>query len=112
METKDKTEITRRRLLARLGLASGVAYVAPAMTHLGAAHASGASRGSRGSGASGRGYRYDRSDRYGRYDRGSGVSGRGSYGSGPSGRGRRDRGRSERVVDGVLRTLDGLGVLR
>ncbi|MEI4231760.1 hypothetical protein [Roseovarius sp. D22-M7] len=105
MKEETSSTMTRRRLLARLGLASGMAYVAPAMTHLGAAHASGASRGSRGSGISGRGYRYERR-------RGSGVSGRGSYGSGPSGRGRRDRVREDRVVDGILRTLDGLGVLR
>ncbi|KJS44977.1 MAG: hypothetical protein VR71_03815 [Roseovarius sp. BRH_c41] len=111
---KDTKALTRRRLLTRLGLATGLAYVAPVMMHLGAAHASGASgrgsRGSRGSGASGRGYYrngYYRNGYY--YERGS--SG-GSYGSGPSGRGRRGRLSTGQVVDQIIGTLDGLGALR
>ena len=44
--------LSRRRLLARLGLAAGLAYVAPTMLELTPAHASGASRGSRPSRAS------------------------------------------------------------
>lgn len=43
--------MTRRRLLARVGLVAGAAYVAPTMIGLNAAHASGNSGGS--SGASG-----------------------------------------------------------
>lgn len=114
MTQKDRAQehtkaLTRRRLLTRLGLATGLAYVAPVMMHLGAAHASGASgrgsRGSRGSGASGRGYY--RNGYY--YERGSK---RGSYGSGPSGRGRRDRVSTGQVVDQIIGTLDGLGALR
>lgn len=41
--------LTRRRMLARVGLAAGAAYMAPAMVGLNAAHASGNSGGSRGS---------------------------------------------------------------
>ena len=48
----DTTLISRRRLLTRLGLAAGAAYVAPVMLHLNPARASGASGGSSG-GASG-----------------------------------------------------------
>ena len=43
--------MSRRRLLARVGLIAGAAYVAPTMMGLNAAHASGASGGN--SGASG-----------------------------------------------------------
>ncbi|MEE4345915.1 MAG: hypothetical protein V2I53_03945 [Paracoccaceae bacterium] len=46
--TKDDTpDPTRRRLLTRLGLAAGVAYVAPTMLHLTPAKASGRSGYSR-----------------------------------------------------------------
>lgn len=47
--------MSRRRLLARVGLIAGAAYVAPTMMGLNAAHASGASGGNSGgnSGASG-----------------------------------------------------------
>lgn len=41
--------LTRRRLLARVGLAASAAYMAPAMIGLNAAHASGNSGVSRGS---------------------------------------------------------------
>ncbi|WP_093031992.1 hypothetical protein [Roseovarius azorensis] len=115
MTQDDSTALTRRRALARLGLAAGLAYVAPVMMHLGAAHASGASgrgsgwsRGSRWSGPSGRGYY--RSGYHGYY--GSGPSHGGYYGSGPSGRHRDGRVSTGRVVNGILRTLDDLGVIR
>ncbi len=111
MTQDDSTALTRRRTLARLGLAAGLAYAAPVMIHLGAAHASGASgrgsgwsRYSRGSGPSGRGYY--RSGSYG-----SGPSG-GYYGSGPSGRRHDGRVSTGRIVNGILRTLDDLGVIR
>lgn len=42
----DTPNLTRRRLLTRLGLASGAAYVAPTLLQLTPAHASGFSRGS------------------------------------------------------------------
>lgn len=101
--TKDESPtLTRRRALARLGLAAGLAYVAPVMVHLGAAHASGASgrgsgwsRGSRGSGPSGQGYYRSV-----------------SYGSGPSGRRQDGRVSTRRLVNGILRTLDDLGAVR
>jgi hypothetical protein len=106
---QDDTTLTRRRLLARLGLASGLAYVAPVMLHLGAAHASEASgrglRGSRGSRGSGGG-NY-RNGYY--YERGSS---RGSYGSGPSGRGRYRPVTTGQVVDQIIGTLDNLGRLQ
>lgn len=41
--------LTRRRMLARVGLAAGAAYMAPAMVGLNAAHASGRSGASGGS---------------------------------------------------------------
>lgn len=47
--------LTRRRLLARVGLAAGAAYMAPAMVGLNAAHASGNSGGSGGSSGPSRG---------------------------------------------------------
>lgn len=50
MASDPKIDATRRRLLARLGLAAGAAYAAPALTLMGRARASGASGG--GSGAS------------------------------------------------------------
>lgn len=43
----DTPDPARRRLLMRLGLASGAAYVAPVMLHLDAARASGVSWSSR-----------------------------------------------------------------
>jgi len=47
MTAKDsKPDLSRRRLLARLGLAAGAAYVAPTLLQLTPAHASGFSRGS------------------------------------------------------------------
>jgi hypothetical protein len=42
------TVLTRRRLLTRVGLAAGAAYMAPAMVGLNAARASGVSGGSSG----------------------------------------------------------------
>lgn len=45
--------LTRRRLLTRVGLAAGAAYMAPAMVGLNAAHASGVSGGSSGASRSG-----------------------------------------------------------
>ena len=45
----DRPDATRRLLLTRIGLAGAAAYTAPALTHLGMAHASG------GSGGGGRG---------------------------------------------------------
>lgn len=47
--------LTRRRMLARLGLAAGAAYVAPAMIGLNAARASGTSGGSGGGSGASRG---------------------------------------------------------
>jgi hypothetical protein len=44
MSTDDTPDLSRRRLLTRLGLAAGVAYVAPTMLHLTPAKASGNSR--------------------------------------------------------------------
>jgi len=44
--------LNRRALLARLGLAAGAAYVAPSLTSIGMARASGASGGSGPSGGS------------------------------------------------------------
>jgi hypothetical protein len=47
MSNKDNPpDLSRRRLLARLGLAAGTAYVAPTLLQLTPAHASGFSRGS------------------------------------------------------------------
>ena len=52
----DKPALTRRHMLARLGLAATALYAAPVMLQLSHAHASGASGGgSGGSGGSGRG---------------------------------------------------------
>ncbi len=45
-DNADTPDLSRRRLLARLGLAAGVAYVAPTLLQLTPAHASGFSRGS------------------------------------------------------------------
>jgi len=50
MTRSAKTQtITRRRMLARLGLMAGTIYTAPTLLHLTPAHASGASGGSGGS---------------------------------------------------------------
>lgn len=47
MTAKDTPpDLSRRRLLTRLGLAAGAAYVAPTLLHLTPAQASGFSRGS------------------------------------------------------------------
>lgn len=46
-------DMNRRRLLTRIGLAGLTAYTAPALTHLGAAHASGGGGSGGGSGGSG-----------------------------------------------------------
>lgn len=53
MDTKDKTKPNRRAVLAKLGLAAGAAYVAPAMLSLSPAYASSGSAPSRGSAPSG-----------------------------------------------------------
>lgn len=42
----DAPDLSRRRLLTRLGLATGAAYMAPTLLQLTPAHASGFSRGS------------------------------------------------------------------
>lgn len=47
--SKHEEKLSRRKLLARIGLAAGAVYVAPAMIGLGAASASGVSRVSRAS---------------------------------------------------------------
>ena len=70
-------DLTRRRLLLRLGLASAIAYSAPVLLQLNAAHAS---RGSGGRGSGGRGSG-------GRGSGGRGSGGRGSGGRGSGGRG-------------------------
>ena len=82
MSQDDTPNLSRRRLLTRLGLAAGVAYVAPTMLHLTPAHASGKSRPSysrpsrpdrhRGRDGYEQGYRDGRRDAYQRdryYDR-------------------------------------------
>lgn len=73
MKDQSKTEvnISRRHLLARVGLAAGAAYMAPVMMGLNAARASGASGGN--SGASG-----------GNSGASGGNSGASRGGSGPS----------------------------
>ncbi|MCU0814902.1 MAG: hypothetical protein MUF74_00015 [Cypionkella sp.] len=76
--TTGKETVSRRQLLARLGLAAGAAYVAPTMLGMNAARASGASRGGN-SGPSGGG------NRGGGASRNSGPSrSRSSRNSGPS----------------------------
>lgn len=45
-ENADTPDLSRRRLLTRLGLAAGAAYVTPTLLQLTPAHASGFSRGS------------------------------------------------------------------
>lgn len=56
--------IGRRAMLVKLGLAAGIAYAAPTLLNLNAAHASSGSRGSRGSGGS-RGSRGSRGHHHG-----------------------------------------------
>ncbi|MDQ1847278.1 S8 family serine peptidase [Gemmobacter fulvus] len=53
MADHEETNLRRRALLQRIGLASGLAYVAPVLTTLGVARASGASGGSGGGGRGG-----------------------------------------------------------
>lgn len=114
MADDQKNHISRRRLLARLGLATGAAYVAPVMMHLGAAHASGGSGGGGGGqggsgggrGGSGGGFGGSRGSGGFGGSRGSGGFG-GRRGSGPSGRGN-GTGRGigfGRAVQGALRDL-------
>lgn len=51
----DGPDLTRRKFLTRIGLAGATAYTAPALTHLGMAHASGGGSGGGGSGGGGGG---------------------------------------------------------
>ncbi|MEX1235301.1 MAG: hypothetical protein WEB56_09980 [Roseovarius sp.] len=81
MADDQNSNISRRRMLAKLGLATGVAYVAPAMMHLSAAHASGGSGGGGAGGGSGGGSGGGRGGSGGS----GGGRGGGSGGSGPSG---------------------------
>ena len=104
MSKDDTPDPTLRRLLTRLGLAAGVAYVAPTMLHLTPAKATGASRGSGYSRPSrSRPSRYSRPS-YGRRDRyrdDRRYYERGGY-DGPY----RDRlTREERAVQYLLETL-------
>lgn len=81
--------MTRRRLLARVGLAASAAYVAPAMIGLNAAHASGNSGASGGnSGASG--------GNSGASGGNSGASSGGNSGASRGGNSGASRGRSSR----------------
>ncbi len=57
MTDDDRPDLARRRLLKRIGLAGATAYTAPALTHLGMAHASGGSGGGSGAGSGGSGGR-------------------------------------------------------
>ncbi|MGK7653230.1 S8 family serine peptidase [Roseovarius sp. B08] len=57
MTYDDRPDLTRRRLLKRIGLAGATAYTAPALTHLGMAHASGGLGGGSGAGSGGSGGR-------------------------------------------------------
>ncbi len=107
MTTDDTPDLSRRRLLARLGLAAGTAYVAPTLLQLTPARAS---EGSRGSGRARASYsrpsysrpsysRPSRRDRY-REDRPR-YHDRGGY-DGPY----RDRlTREERALEYLLETL-------
>lgn len=106
MANEKNVKISRRRMLTRLGLATGAAYVAPVMMHLGAAHASGG--GSGGGAGGGRGGSGGSGGGFGGGSRGSGGFGgsRGSRGSGPSGGRRSGRGISfGNAVRGALRDL-------
>jgi hypothetical protein len=98
MSQDDTPNLTRRRLLTRLGLAAGAAYVAPTMLHLTPASASGRSGYSRPSysrpsfSRPSRGYRARDDRRY--YERGGYI---GPY---------RDRlTREERAAQYLLETL-------
>ncbi|MCM2563633.1 S8 family serine peptidase [Lutimaribacter sp. EGI FJ00015] len=55
MPEDDHPDMTRRKLLTRIGLAGATAYTAPALTHLGMAHASGGSGGGAGGAGTGGG---------------------------------------------------------
>lgn len=93
----DTPDLTRRRLLTRLGLASGAAYVAPTLLQLTPAHASGFSRGSGYSRASFSRASFSRPSRGGRrqyYERG-----------GYNGPYRDDLTREERAARYLLETL-------
>lgn len=57
MTDEDRPDLARRRLLTRIGLAGATAYTAPALTHLGMAHASGGSGGGGAGGSGGSGGR-------------------------------------------------------
>lgn len=107
MTTDDTPNLSRRRLLTRIGLAAGTAYVAPTLLHLTPARASDGSRGSGRARASYSRPSYsrpsfsrpsrrdrDRKDRQRYYERGGHE---GPY---------RDRlTREERVLDYLLETL-------
>lgn len=88
MSQDDTPDLTRRRLLTRLGLAAGVAYVAPTMLQLTPASASGRSGYSRPS--------------YSRPSRGRGRSQRNAYEQGYRD-GRNDAYRRDRYYDGRYR---------
>lgn len=110
MSKDDTPDLSRRRLLTRLGLAAGAAYVAPTMLHLTPAKASGNSRPSysrpsfsrpsrrdRGRDAYEQGYRDGRASTYEReryYDR-----------EGRDGRYREPLTREERALEYLFDTL-------
>jgi hypothetical protein len=101
MSTNETPPLSRRHLLTRLGLAAGVAYVAPTMLHLTPAKASGASRGSRNSRPSRSRPSFSRPSRRDRYRDDRRYYERGGY-EGPY----RDRlTREERAVQYLLDTL-------
>lgn len=113
MTTQDTPDLSRRRLLTRLGLAAGVAYVAPTMLQMTPAKASGRSgysrpsisRPSRGRGRE-RGY--DRRDAYeqGFRDGRSEAYRREQYYDGyRDGRYREPLTREERALDYLFETL-------
>jgi hypothetical protein len=95
------TVLTRRRLLARVGLAASAAYMAPAMVGLNAARASGASGGNSGASRGGNSGA-SRGGRSGASRGGNSGASRGGS-SGPS-RGR-SRGRAGNDVPGWLDRL-------
>ena len=101
-DRKASDVLTRRRLLARVGLAAGAAYVAPVMMGLNAAHASGASGGNSGgnSGASRGGNSAPSRSRASAPSRGTSAPSRGRA-SGPS----RARGRAGSDVPAWLRRM-------
>lgn len=93
MAEDESTNITRRNLLTKSGLAAGAAYFAPTFAGLDVARASGAS-----------GRRFSAPSRSGGWGRGSGPS-RPSRPSGPS----RPRSSQSRAVEHLYRRLFGLG---